>query len=347
MSMDSISSKKPCVSVIIACYNVEDYIGQCCRSLFSQTLEDLEFIFIDDCSPDNSIQIMQSILKEYPQRTTQVKIIKHKTNIGISKTREEGVKAASGEYIIHCDPDDWIELDMYEQLYTKGISEDADIVLCDFWYHYYNDPIPYNEIQRPGELTSRSLLASCLQYRHPFLGCFLWNKLIKSSHYQNVEWPQRISYCEDMIACVQILKTPSLKIGYVDKSFYHYRIKESSLSHRSFSKQDIENDYEIISILYTHLCKNGDKELFHIWQSCIAGFMIGPLESPERYLTNKEFSEKYWKYRNCIWKNLACSTNKKVILYCATYNYYIAYMLYKVGKRIKTSLRKYKSSAFK
>lgn len=341
--MDNTPFKRPCVSVIIACYNVEEYIEQCCHSLFAQTLENIEYIFIDDDSPDNSIQKMQSILKEYPQRASQVKVIKHKVNIGISKTREEGVKAASGEYIIHCDPDDWIELDMYEQLYNKGISEDTDIVFCDFWYHYYNDPQPYIESKRPRELTSRSLLASCLQYRSPFMGCYLWHKLIKSCHYQNVEWPQEISFCEDVIVCAQILRQPSLKIGYVAKALYHYRIKKTSLSHRALSKQDIEKDYEIISILYSHLCNSGDKELFHIWQSSIVGFMIGPLESTNRYFTNKEFSEKYRKYRNCIWKNLAFSKEKKLLLYCATYNYHITFLLYKIGIRLKSFLRKYKS----
>lgn len=341
--MSTRDNSTPCISIIIAVYNVEKYIAQCCHSLFAQTLENLEYIFIDDCSPDNSIIVVRTVLEKYPQRIHQVKIIEHQTNLGVSKAREHGVKAATGEYIIHCDPDDWIELDMYEQLYNKAISEHLDFVTCDLWRHYYNDPKPYFENQKPKELTSRSTLASCLHYRLPFLGCFLWNKLIKSSLYYRVDWPEKISFGEDMAACVQILKNPSLKIGYVAKPLYHYRLNEKSLSQRVNTKQDIENDYKLISILYSHLGESCDEEIYHMWQSCTCGLMANTLESPKRFFSNNEYAKKYRKYRNCVWKNKAYPTRKKILLYYATYNYLIAFTLYKAGKRLITFTRKIKA----
>ena len=338
-----MSSQKPYVSVIVAVFNVEQYIAQCCHSLFAQTLDNIEFVFIDDCSPDHSMEIMRSILKEYPYRASQVRIIEHKTNKGVSKTREEGVNAATGEYIIHCDPDDWIELDMYERLYEKAMAEDADIVLCNLWYHYFNDPTPYYGTEKPKELTSRSLLASCLGRQHPLMNCYLCNKLIKASLYQNVKWPEKISCSEDSIVCAQIMRDPSLVISHINAAFYHYYIKETSLSHRSNTKQDIENDYAVIGILASHLCESGDKDLYHIWQGSIAGLMIGTLKASERYFSNKEYTAKYKRYRGDIWKSAAWSMENKILLFCATYNYYIAYTLYKMGLGIKQFLRQVKS----
>ena len=123
----------PKVSIVIPVYNVEKYIERCVRTLFAQTLDDLEYIFVDDCSPDNSIDVMLKVLEEYPVRKPQVKLIRHEINQGVSQSRQDGVEAATGEYIIHCDPDDWVELDMYEQLYTKAKETNADLVLCDYY----------------------------------------------------------------------------------------------------------------------------------------------------------------------------------------------------------------------
>ena len=74
----------PAVSVIIPGYKVERYIERCARSLFSQTLEDIEYIFVNDCSPDRSVEILEKVLEDFPQRKTQVKIISNPENRGVS-----------------------------------------------------------------------------------------------------------------------------------------------------------------------------------------------------------------------------------------------------------------------
>lgn len=84
----------PKVSIIIPVYNVERYVSRCVRSLFEQTLDDIEFIFVDDASPDNSIAIIKSILLEYPARQEFVRFIKHETNKGLSAARNSGLKVA-------------------------------------------------------------------------------------------------------------------------------------------------------------------------------------------------------------------------------------------------------------
>ena len=107
----------PKVSVIIPVYNVEKYIEKCARSLFEQTLDDIEYIFIDDCSPDNSMLVLSKVLKSYPKREAQVRIIRNPENKGVAYSRTIGMKAATGEYMIHCDPDDWVDKELYQNMY--------------------------------------------------------------------------------------------------------------------------------------------------------------------------------------------------------------------------------------
>src|SRR5574344_2940798 len=123
----------PKVSIIIPIYNVEKYIERCARSLFEQTEEDLEFIFVNDVTPDNSIQILNNVIKDYPSRKHQIKILENEKNLGVAETRLKGIMEASGEYIIHCDSDDWVDRDIYRMLYEKAKAEDLDIVWCDFY----------------------------------------------------------------------------------------------------------------------------------------------------------------------------------------------------------------------
>ena len=97
----------PKVSVIIPVYNAEKYLHRCLESLFAQTLAEIEYIFIDDASPDNSFAILSEWI-EQNDRKNQVKIIRHACNMGVSQSRQDGMDVATGEFIIHCDPDDWI-----------------------------------------------------------------------------------------------------------------------------------------------------------------------------------------------------------------------------------------------
>lgn len=120
------------VSVIIPVYGVEKYIERCVRSLFEQTLDDIEYLFIDDCTPDRSIDILKQVLEEFPHRKCQVVIHRMKQNSGQAKVREWGMRNATGEYVIHCDSDDWVETDMYRLMYDEAKRIDADIVMCGY-----------------------------------------------------------------------------------------------------------------------------------------------------------------------------------------------------------------------
>src|SRR5574344_624731 len=163
----------PKVSIIIPIYNVEKYIERCARSLFEQTEEDLEFIFVNDCTPDNSMQILNDVIRDYPSRKDQIKIIENEKNLGLPLTRQKGIKEATGEYIIHCDSDDWVDKDMYRMLYGKAKADDLDLVWCDL---YRTDGVTNDYIVQDTEIDKTTILKALL---HETKGGYLWNHLVK------------------------------------------------------------------------------------------------------------------------------------------------------------------------
>jgi len=126
----------PLVSILVPVYNVEPYIERCVRSLFEQTYSNLEFVFCDDCSTDASIQILDLVLKEYPQRATHVRIIHHERNMGSASARNTLIAASKGVFLVWVDSDDWIETNAVESLIAKQQEMDADIVTCRCYGHY-------------------------------------------------------------------------------------------------------------------------------------------------------------------------------------------------------------------
>lgn len=213
----------PKVSIIVPVYGVEKYIERCARSLFEQTLDDIEYLFIDDCTPDKSVEILKRVLEEYPHRKSQVVIHRMEQNSGQAKVREWGMRNATGEYLIHCDSDDWVDVHMYEKMYKKSVSADYDIVMCDY---YESDGISHvrkNEyISDKVEETMSSIL---LKKTHSVL----WNKLVKKSIYNNEIIYPIANNAEDYALLVQ-LAYHSKSFGYVNEPLYFYYYNTSSLT---------------------------------------------------------------------------------------------------------------------
>lgn len=116
------------VSIIVPIYNVEKYIERCVVSLFDQTYSDIEFVFVDDCSPDRSIDILNQVLERYPERAKNTSIIRHTVNRGLAAARNTGLNSCNGTLVWNIDSDDYVELDAVEKLVRKQIETGADIV---------------------------------------------------------------------------------------------------------------------------------------------------------------------------------------------------------------------------
>lgn len=214
----------PKISIIVPVYGVEKYIERCARSLFEQTLDDIEYLFIDDCTPDKSVEILKRVLEEYPHRKSQVVIHRMEQNSGQAKVREWGMRNARGEYVIHCDSDDWVDVHMYEEMYNKAIEEDADVVVCDFCStDCENEQYSKGLISKERE----NVIVDVLLWR--IAGC-LWNKLVRRKEYtdHDLNYPTH-NMGEDTVLIVQILWNAK-RISYLPKPLYYYYTNPTSIT---------------------------------------------------------------------------------------------------------------------
>ena len=111
------------VSVIVPVYNTSLYLHKCLDSLVNQTLDDIEIILIDDCSSDNSY----NILLEYKNKYPNIMLVKNNSNLGTGASRNIGLSISTGEYIGFVDSDDYVSCNMYEDMYNASINYSSDI----------------------------------------------------------------------------------------------------------------------------------------------------------------------------------------------------------------------------
>lgn len=203
---------KPLISVICAIYNMELFMHRCIDSIINQTFKNFELILVDDGSTDLSGKICD----QYAELDNRIVVI-HKENAGVSSARQTGINLAKGDYTIHVDPDDWIELNMLEKLYEKAQRENADMVISDYYVNIRGSQI--YEKQKPTSLEHEVILYDLFKGLHA--NC--WNKLIRRSCYINygVNFPVNINFREDFCVIVQLLLHP-IKVTYINQAFYHY-----------------------------------------------------------------------------------------------------------------------------
>lgn len=221
----------PKVTVIITIYNRERFIADCARSLFGQTLDDVEFLFVDDASTDNSVSVLEEVIAEYPPRKEMIHVLQMEQNGGRAVARQTGIDHATGEYVIHVDSDDWVDTDMLELLYTKAKETDADIVGCNITHEYKT----YQKIFRQTyyEIMDDNIRGLLNGKIFPSLCTSLTRtSLIKENH---IIFPQGIDTGEDLLFNLQLYLHANKVIG-IDAPSYHYRHTEESGSFKHTEK---------------------------------------------------------------------------------------------------------------
>lgn len=223
----------PKISVIIPVYKVEKYIERCAQSLFKQTLDGIEFIFVDDCTPDGSMEVLGEIIEKkrplFAEMNWEVRTVRMASNSGQAAVRSHGIQLAKGQFVIHCDSDDWIEPDMYKTMYDTAIAEEADVVVCDFTR---TDGIKKKTEQGCHSTNLVKFKENCLFQRDHWSLC---NKLFAKTCYRDIVYPDG-ALGEDMMICVQLLNNCK-KLAYVNQSFYNYYFNPDSIT----KKKTVEN----------------------------------------------------------------------------------------------------------
>lgn len=215
----------PEISVIVPIYGVEKYIARCAESLFCQTMtENVEFLFIDDSTKDNSIQVLQHIISKYPHLESQISIIRHRENKGLPAARNTGLSKAKGRFVIHVDGDDFAEPQMLESLYKAVVDNHADFAWCDYYIAFNNKKrvISQPSFTEPMDAV-RGMLRGSMKYN-------VWNKICRLSLYRDndIHFPDGNAMGEDLTMIMVALHAH--QCVYVNEALYNYVQNEGQMT---------------------------------------------------------------------------------------------------------------------
>jgi glycosyltransferase involved in cell wall biosynthesis len=235
------------MSVIIPVYNADKYIVPCLESLISQTLQECEFICINDGSKDNSRQIIES----YQRLDGRVKLI-NQDNQGVSAARNAGLRIAAGEYIGFVDADDYVEKDMFETLYRSATEPNhSDAVISNYETelggHKAITKYPFPVATRlDREYIERELLPYFLKTEHLNT---VWNKIYKRTLIEanGVTFPDRVALGEDAMFNIRFFDHAAT-MKYVDYTGYHYREVEGSATRNIAEKDYFKRSLEVFTM---------------------------------------------------------------------------------------------------
>lgn len=236
------------VSVIVAAYNIEQYLPRCLDSLLAQTCKSLEIVLIDDGSTDRTPEICDKYAKE----NESIKVV-HRENGGLSAARNLGVRVAKGDFIGFVDGDDWVEPQMYEEMLKACLLEDAQIAICN--YRQIGEGAEQTEatgekLVLPMEKAVEMFVYGDSRYR---ISNAVWCKLFKRSIIKDIRFVEGKS-SEDIIYTTWAL-TKASKSVFLDVPYYNYVVDRSDsimnirLEERRF-KDEIPFWKEQISYLY-------------------------------------------------------------------------------------------------
>ncbi len=249
------------VSIITPLYGAEDFIARCADALFQQSYADIEYIFVDDCSPDESVDVLLQVAARYSRLQQRIKIVRHEHNRGVAAARETGLAAATGDYVYWVDADDWIETDAIKKMVLLSEHGEKDIVACGWKLCFCKSerlmPIPY---YKDAETALRGMLSGQMRWN-------LWLYMIKRDLYinHNVHFVEGEDVGEDMRVLI-ILFSHAKSIGFVNDYLYHY-VKQSRnsittmLSPRQQMQRQMYNLQNAINYLTTHSAGKYEQEI--------------------------------------------------------------------------------------
>lgn len=292
------------VSILVPIYGVENYIERCAISLFEQTYNSLEYIFVNDCTMDKSVDILLNVLDRYPKRKKAVKIITHDYNRGLGAARNTAVNSAQGTFIMHVDSDDWIESNAVELCVKKQIETQADYVLMDLVQLHSSWKvtchIPFCE-------TGRELAIAMLSWKSVWN---IWGGLIRSRLYRenNITVEEGINMSEDLQVTPRLAYF-SQKVAQVGRVLYIYDCTRENQYTHLFSINNHRQTLRTLEILTDFFKRNDPTMLDYVYImkiNILANNMknISKIKgkSFDQYYNGvlmkllEQIPHKYWKY---------------------------------------------------
>lgn len=213
------------VSIGIPMFNAEKYIESCAKSLFEQSLDNIEYIFVDDCSSDTTVEKLQEVIAQYPKRAGAIKIIKHERNRGSAAARNTCIENFSGEYVGWCDTDDRADVAMFQNMYEVAKLNNADVVYCDFLFGRENSYKIHHEPSFPSG--KEAMLAFLIGKGTTSV---MWNKLTRRSLYMqyNIRCREGNNFAEDAVITYPLYVVANTVV-HIPEALYSYQINPLSM----------------------------------------------------------------------------------------------------------------------
>lgn len=230
----------PKFSIVVPVYKVEQFLPKCIESLTHQTLRDIEIILVDDGSPDQCGHICD----QYAQEDARIQVI-HKVNGGVSAARNDGLEKATGEYIIFCDSDDWMEKDACEKLYNKAVSTDSDIVIANVYEAYPDRNKMAKFYAQEFTTDDPAFIKKMIQADFYRTYCPMpdasgpafgyggpWNKAVRVSMLRenNIKFDLRVKGIFDDILYTAHILAVAKRVSYIKDCVYYYRQIATSIT---------------------------------------------------------------------------------------------------------------------
>ena len=244
-------------------YNVAQYIEKCARSLFEQTLDGIELLFVNDCTPDDSVEIIERMIEEYQlrfaERNSIARIITMPSNSGQAAVRRRGIIETTGDFIIHCDGDDWVDADLYERMYNEAVCSGADIVICGCIQEYVGRSETYEvrQVAYNGREVIRNWYRKCQ-------GMHCWNKLARKSLYTDnaiLPWVG-LDMWEDNGLMTRLFYHAG-KLSVVRDTYYHYNRANFGAMTNGYGQKAVKQMIGIAEHLTEFFKSKPDADEFH------------------------------------------------------------------------------------
>lgn len=247
----------PLVSLLVPIYGVEKFIEKCAVSLFEQTYSNIEYVFVDDCTPDNSISVLRDIIAEYPGRKSKVRILHHEYNRGLAAARNTAIENAVGEYVMHVDSDDYLDIYAVEKSVNLIRKENADALMFGMKHVFANKKvnqcvkIPIDVKEYVKQLIQRECAV-----------CVCGGIYRRSLYFENgVRAIEGVNMGEDYATKPRLIYYAK-KVVYINEPLYNYVHYNNGAYTASFADKSIRDQKDSIDILVDFFNNVPDKEEF-------------------------------------------------------------------------------------
>lgn len=277
------------VSILVPIYGVERFIERCSRSLFEQTYHNLEFVFVNDCTPDQSVAVLKKVMADYPNRKDASIIVNHDKNKGLAASRNTGLDHATGDFVFCVDSDDWLETNAVESLMHNQQENDADILTGGYLVHFEDGK---TLLRNPRVFKDKEPMV--LQMMQHTWDHFVAGRLVRRSLFvdNGLYWKEGFDVAEDRYM-MTLLSYYARVSDSVDDIVYHYeRSNLNALTKVGDGKRVFRNNHQELGNLLFLEEFFRDKEIVYLKECsrCIMEQLENNLQAAVHYSSQEEYN---------------------------------------------------------